>query len=568
MLGAYKARVAPFNVNYRYVAEELRYLLDRRRRARRSSTTRRSRPTLAEVRARPARRSTVLLQVADELGQRPAPRRRVVRGRARRGRPPSAPPVDAVARRPLHPLHRRHDRHAEGRAVAAGRHLRRRPGRPAARHRRRVATTSTTIVEDAAQRRRPRCMPAPPFMHGAAPLDGLQRASPAATRSCIHDATRAPRPRRRLVAPSSASRSNILLIVGDAFGRPLLDELDRSDYDLSLAAACSSAAAPRSSADAQGASSSRMLPTHDRHRRPRLVGDRRRRCRTCRGAAPRRRPARSRPAPGTCIVSEDLDQRARAGRRRDRLAGPGGPACRSATSATRTRPPARSRSIDGVRYSVPGDRARLHADGIVELLRPRLGHDQLRRREDLRRGGRARARATTRPSYDVVVRRPARASAGARRSSPIVQLRDGVDADRRADLLERGASSTSPATSCPRRSCFVDEIVRSPVRQGRLPLGAHDRRRLTPSPAFCVATTVSFGGPRDRERQWGRGSPGARPARGRDPRGGHRHAGVGRSPAATRPDRRRAVSGVRAPDVACLPQLQALRRRSDRALMA
>ena len=28
MLGAYKARVAPFNVNYRYVAEELRYLLD------------------------------------------------------------------------------------------------------------------------------------------------------------------------------------------------------------------------------------------------------------------------------------------------------------------------------------------------------------------------------------------------------------------------------------------------------------------------------------------------------------------------------------------------------------
>src|SRR3954453_17485944 len=27
MLGAYKARLAPFNVNYRYVEEELRYLL-------------------------------------------------------------------------------------------------------------------------------------------------------------------------------------------------------------------------------------------------------------------------------------------------------------------------------------------------------------------------------------------------------------------------------------------------------------------------------------------------------------------------------------------------------------
>ena len=28
MLGSFKARAAPFNVNYRYVAEELRYLLD------------------------------------------------------------------------------------------------------------------------------------------------------------------------------------------------------------------------------------------------------------------------------------------------------------------------------------------------------------------------------------------------------------------------------------------------------------------------------------------------------------------------------------------------------------
>ena len=50
MLGAFKARVAPFNVNYRYVAEELRYLLDRRAAPRRSSCTARFAPTLAEVR--------------------------------------------------------------------------------------------------------------------------------------------------------------------------------------------------------------------------------------------------------------------------------------------------------------------------------------------------------------------------------------------------------------------------------------------------------------------------------------------------------------------------------------
>ena len=46
------------------------------------------------------------------------------------------PPVTPIDGRPLHPLHRRHDRHAEGRAVAAARHLLRRHGRPAARRRR------------------------------------------------------------------------------------------------------------------------------------------------------------------------------------------------------------------------------------------------------------------------------------------------------------------------------------------------------------------------------------------------------------------------------------------------
>ena len=49
MLGALKARVAPFNVNYRYVADELRYLLDRRRGRRRSSCSSCFAPTLAEV---------------------------------------------------------------------------------------------------------------------------------------------------------------------------------------------------------------------------------------------------------------------------------------------------------------------------------------------------------------------------------------------------------------------------------------------------------------------------------------------------------------------------------------
>ena len=50
MLGAWKARVAPFNVNYRYVAEELRYLLTDSR-ATAIVVHSRFTPLLAEVRA-------------------------------------------------------------------------------------------------------------------------------------------------------------------------------------------------------------------------------------------------------------------------------------------------------------------------------------------------------------------------------------------------------------------------------------------------------------------------------------------------------------------------------------
>ena len=67
MLGAYGARVAPFNVNYRYVGEELRYLLnDARPRAMilHSSLA----PTLAEVLPTLDAPPDVLLQVEDEPG--------------------------------------------------------------------------------------------------------------------------------------------------------------------------------------------------------------------------------------------------------------------------------------------------------------------------------------------------------------------------------------------------------------------------------------------------------------------------------------------------------------------
>ena len=67
MLGSYRARVAPFNVNYRYVEEELRYLLNDagpRAMILHSSLA----PTLAEVLPTLDSPPDVLLQVADESG--------------------------------------------------------------------------------------------------------------------------------------------------------------------------------------------------------------------------------------------------------------------------------------------------------------------------------------------------------------------------------------------------------------------------------------------------------------------------------------------------------------------
>ena len=226
MLGSYTARVAPFNVNYRYVAEELLYLLDDAG-PRPSSTTPSSRRRWPRCSAT-SPPLPVLLQVADDSGQPLLPGA-VDYEAALAGSSPEPAGHRAVARRSLHPLHRRHDRHAQGRALAPGRHLRRRPGRPRPGHRRGVA--------DAGGHRRrgataaaPAPLPAPPFMHGAAHWLAFNAVRRRQHRRASHDdPSTSTRPTSG--APSSARRSASCCIVGDAFARPLSDELDRATYD-------------------------------------------------------------------------------------------------------------------------------------------------------------------------------------------------------------------------------------------------------------------------------------------------------------------------------------------------
>lgn len=87
------------------------------------------------------------------------------------------------------------------------------------------------LVERARRPDRPRALPAPPFMHGAAHWNALSCLLAGGTVVIQHDT-------EHLVPADvldTCEREHVgsLLIVGDAFARPLLDELRRGDRDLS-----------------------------------------------------------------------------------------------------------------------------------------------------------------------------------------------------------------------------------------------------------------------------------------------------------------------------------------------
>ena len=130
MIGAYRARTAPFNVSYRYVEAELVYLLEDAD-ARALVYQAEFAPMVAEILGQ-LPRLEVLIQVADVKRKRTCPRRS--RLRVRRDDPITARwAADTVRRRSIHRLHRGDDRHAEGCAVAATRYLRLVDGRATVR---------------------------------------------------------------------------------------------------------------------------------------------------------------------------------------------------------------------------------------------------------------------------------------------------------------------------------------------------------------------------------------------------------------------------------------------------
>jgi fatty-acyl-CoA synthase len=227
MLGAYRARVAPFNVNYRYVDDELLYLL---RDADCTALVYQARyaPTLARLRDRlPSLR--LLLQVADESGEPLLPG--ALDYEAALAAVPATPPPVMPSPDDLYVLY-------TGGTTGAPKgvlwrqediyHAAMTGGPPGLEG----VSTYDAIVEQARTNGGfMRVMATPPLMHGAAQwvsFGALHQGG------CV---VLQGRPERLdpedVLGSVERERCNMLTLVGDAFARPILDHLKTRAYDLS-----------------------------------------------------------------------------------------------------------------------------------------------------------------------------------------------------------------------------------------------------------------------------------------------------------------------------------------------
>ncbi len=356
MLGSYRARVAPFNVNYRYVGEELRYLLGDA--APRALVYHASlAPTLAEVLA-DLPPFDVVLHVDDDSGNDPLPGA-VAYEEALAAGSPDGPGVEpspddlyilytgGTTGMPKGVLWRQHDIFLAamgGRKVGTWE----------------VVSTYAELADRALGGGALRLGLLPPLMHGAAQWAAFMMFAEGSGVVLPDD------PRR--LDPADVWRTfaregvNTFSVVGDAMLRPLLSELDRGVYDTSSVLAVGNGGAPLSPAVRQLAldripnlliidtagSSETGAQMQTTSTDPEAAGT-------------------FAPGPGTVVVSEQLDSVLAPGHEGLGWLAQTGEVplgyLGDAEKTARTFP-----VINGTRYSIPGDRARLLGDGEIELL--------------------------------------------------------------------------------------------------------------------------------------------------------------------------------------------------------
>lgn len=441
MLGAYKARCAPFNVNYRYVDEELLYLFDNAD-ARAVIYHASFAPTLARLRDR-LPKVKLWLQVADESGEPLLPGALDYEAALADAKP--EPPRDlspddlyilytgGTTGMPKGVLWRQEDIF---RAAMGG------PMPP-------------QTIEEAVARAKAggiRSLPAPPFMHGAAHWVAFNIFSVGGT-LIVQSQPRHLDP-DDIWSTIEREKANLLTIVGDAFGRPLVDQLARKSYDLSSFVMLTSGGAILTAAlkdeflrhlpkirilDALGSSESGAQASQfTEGGRKATTGD-------------------FAFAPGNLVLKEDLSG----------LVEPGSDEIgwlareghiplgyyKDAEKTARTFP-----VVNGKRYAVPGDRARIGPDGALQL----LGRDSV----CINSGGEKifaeeveHALKHHPAVYDcVVVGTPS--ERWGQQVTALVQLREGATADE-AELREAAAAHIA-AYKLPKAFVFVDQLVRAP----------------------------------------------------------------------------------------------------------